>query len=301
MQKKLPAGVWPAMFTCLDEDGRPSQRDIEKLVALFVEQGVGGLYVLGSTGSGPALDVATRKAVAELTVKAAAGRLPVMLHVGAVAPRDAVTLARHGADIGVDAISSVPAIYYPMDANIMFSYYRLVAGATDLPFFPYHFAVQALPPVQEYVRRLLELPNIAGMKITDINLYTLQMIRAYSQEKLTLYSGADELVIPAAAAGAHGAIGSTYNFWAPAVMKMRQAFCEGQVEQGRRFMMVLGKVISRLLADYGSFYPFMRRVMKLKYDIEIGPSQASMGLVAGSLDDKAVLEMFDAVNDAAGI
>lgn len=301
MSKQIPAGVWPAMLTCLDDDGRPSQANIEKLVELFVQQKVGGLFVLGSTGSGPALDVATRKEVAKITIKAVAGRLPVMLHVGTVAPKHAIELAKHGQDVGADAISTVPAIYYPMDANIMFAYYKAVAGATNLPFFPYHFAVSALPPVQEYVRRLLELPNIQGMKVTDINLYTLQMIRAYSQDKLTLYSGADELVIPAAAAGAHGAIGSTYNFWHPAVSKARQAFMNGQFEQGQQFMMALGRVISRLLADYGSFYPFMRKVMKLKYDVEIGPSQASMGMVTGNMDDKTAMELFEEVNQAAGL
>jgi N-acetylneuraminate lyase len=301
MAKQIQGGVWPAVLTCLDDKFQPCEKNITKIVELFVSQKVGGLFVLGSTGQGPALNQATRQRVAELTLKANAGRLPVMVHVGAVSPHEAADLARHAADHGADAISSVAPIYFGAPADVLFAHYHHIASATRLPFYPYHFNAANLPPIREYVQRLLEIPNIAGMKVTDQNLYTLELILAFSQGKLTIFSGADELVIPAAAAGAHGAIGSTYNLFAPAVIAMRQRFLKGEVEAARHFMLTFARVIHAMIVDYGAFQPMIRMAMRLKYDVEIGASATSLGLVDRKLDEGKLLALVDEVNHAAGL
>jgi N-acetylneuraminate lyase len=128
-------GVWPAMLTPLDESGEPSPEAIDRLVELFVKQGLDGLYILGSTGQWPLLTVTQRRRVAEHVVTAAAGRIPVMVHVGAVATADAVALARHAAEIGADAVSAVAPIYYPAGADVTFEHYRRIGAAGGLPLY----------------------------------------------------------------------------------------------------------------------------------------------------------------------
>src|SRR5262245_43067484 len=105
-------GIWPALLTPLTDSGDVNLGEIDKLIDLFVRQEMGGVYVLGSTGQWPLLHPEQRRVAAERIVKAAAGRLPVMVHVGAVATDDAIALARHAARIGADAVSAVAPIYY---------------------------------------------------------------------------------------------------------------------------------------------------------------------------------------------
>ena len=93
----ITGGVWPAVFSALNDDGEPNLEAMDQLVELFNEQQLDGLYLLGSTGQGPALSVASRKKIAERVVKTNAGRLPVIVHVGAVSTDDAIALARHAA------------------------------------------------------------------------------------------------------------------------------------------------------------------------------------------------------------
>ncbi len=100
--KKLFRGVWPAMLTPLTETGEIAHGELEKLVELLVRQGLGGLYMLGSTGQWPLLSLDQRQAVAEGVVKTAAGRIPIIVHVGALTTDDAVALARHAARIDAD-------------------------------------------------------------------------------------------------------------------------------------------------------------------------------------------------------
>src|SRR5262249_14231062 len=239
-------GIWPAMLTPLDPAGEPDQSQVEKLVDLFVRQGLGGLYVLGSTGQWPLLSVGQRMAVAERVVRTAGGRIPVMVHVGAVATEDAVTLARHAAKIGADAVSTVTPIYYSASADVVFEHYRRIGAATDLPLFVYHLSSvnqMNLDP-REYAERLLDLPHIGGMKITDRDLYLFGLIHTYTSGRLHLFSGADEVMCQAALSGAVGAIGTFYNVWGPVCQDARQAFVSGSFEAGRRFMLTFQNAIA---------------------------------------------------------
>src|SRR5262245_21845569 len=258
-------GIWPAMLTPLDPAGEPDLSQIEKLIDLFVRQGLDGVYVLGSTGQWPLLHSEQRRDVAACVVKAAAGRLPVMVHVGAVATEDAVGLARHAAEVGADAISAVTPIYYPPSPDVLFEHYRRIGSASDLPLFVYHLYVvnqTALDP-RDYAERLLKLPNIEGMKITDRDLYTFGLLHAYTGGRLTLFSGADEVMCQAALSGAVGAIGTFYNLWGPSCQKARQAFVDGSFETGRRFMLAFQKAIAQVLRSQ-SIWSFLRAAMRLK-------------------------------------
>src|SRR5437764_14219561 len=127
------ADVWPAMLTPLTEEGKPAFGALEQLTDLFVRQGLGGLYLVGSTGQWPLFTTEERCAIAECVVGAAAGRIPVMVHVGAVATADAVALARHTEHIGAAAVPSVAPIYYSHSAAVLFEHYHAIRTATRRP------------------------------------------------------------------------------------------------------------------------------------------------------------------------
>lgn len=292
--------VWPAVLTPLDNSGTPRLDLLDRMVGVFADQKLGGLYVLGSTGQGILLSIDDRRRVAERVVEAAAGRIPVMIHVGAVATADAILLARHAAEVGADAISAVPPIYYPSSFDGVIEHYRRVGSATDLPFFPYHasFLAQTLPPARQYAERLIELPNIAGMKFTDHNMYVLGLLSNYAGEGFKILSGADELMCQAAVSGAKGAIGSFYNVFGPTCQKVRQSFVEGNVARGRRFMLAFGKLIDTVLTS-GSMWGFQRTAMQLKYDIDIGMPRAPLGIAEQTWSRDEVQRLIDELEGAA--
>lgn len=272
-------GLWPAMLTPLDDAGQPALGETEKLVELFVTQKLDGIYLLGSTGQGPLLSVSQREAVAECVVRTAAGRIPVMVHVGAIATEDSVTLARHASRIGADAISSVGPIYYRAGVDAVFEHYRQIGAAGELPFFVYHLSIVNTLSLggREYVDRLLGLPNIAGMKYTERDLYQLGLICAYAGDRLHIFSGADELLCQAAMSGACGAIGTFYNLWGPACRKARAAFAGGSVAAGSAFMRNFQVVLDEILSSQAT-WTFLRSAMRIKHGIEIGPCRSPLGV-----------------------
>jgi N-acetylneuraminate lyase len=263
----------------MGEAGAPNLAAIEQLVELFAGQGLDGIYVTGSTGQWPLLMLDERRLIAETAVRAAAGRLPVMIHVGANATEDAVALARHAAEIGADALSAVGPTYYGHSTETVFAHYRAIGGATSLPFFVYHLmgVSQSVGDPAAYVARLLELPNIAGMKYTERDLYTLGVLNHHAQGRLTFFSGADEVVCQAVLSGAHGAIGTFYNLWGAEVRRARNAVLDGDVVGGSKFMLAFQTVIAQVL-ESGSIWSFLRAAMIRKHGIDVGRPRAPLGV-----------------------
>jgi N-acetylneuraminate lyase len=270
------------------------------LTELFVREGLDGLYVTGSTGQWPLLTFAERCAIAGCVVKSAKGRIPIMIHVGAASTEEAVALARHAKKVGADAVSAVTPTYYSHSADVVFSHYRAIGAAAELPLFVYHLSQvnQLTLNPQEYVGRLLELPNIAGMKITDRDLYLFGLMHAHAGDHLQLFSGADEVMCHAVLCGAVGAIGTFYNLWGPACRKAHQAMVAGDVAGSTAFMLRFQQAIAAVLQS-GSIWTFLRQAMRMKYDLDIGMPRPPLGTADKPWTDEEVRRVIALVDDSA--
>lgn len=299
----IKGGIWPAVCSALNEDGELNPQMQDKLIELFIDQQLGGLYLLGSTGQGPALSIETRKQITAHVIKANAGRLPVVVHVGAVSTDDAVDLARHAADCGADGISSVPPIYYGADVELTFEHFRRVASATDRPFLIYHasFLGMAAPPPKEYARRVEEVPHVVGMKITDPQVHTFTLMRKHLDDRIILFSGFDEILCQSVCSGADGAIGTWINVFGPAFKKVDEEFRKGNIDLGQRFTTAFSDLSEWAIFDRRARYqPFMRRVMQIKYDIDVGRGRTSMENDLVTIDDADVHRFIDLIDGCAG-
>ena len=101
-------GLIAATYTPFREDGSVNLDLIPAMIDYMIESGVSGFYVCGSTGEGESMSVEERKQVAQASVSATKGRLPVVVQVGHNSVESACELARHAAEVGADAISTLP-------------------------------------------------------------------------------------------------------------------------------------------------------------------------------------------------
>ncbi len=290
-------GLWPALVTPFGANGKPDIAVVERLVDQFARDGLDGLYVTGSTGQWPLLTLPERQDIVAAAVRASAGRLPIMAHVGAVTTEDAVTLAKHAAKVGADAVSTVAPIYYPASADVVFEHYRCVGAATDLPLFVYHIdiAQKLSADPRQYTERLVALPNIAGLKMTSLDLYLFGLIRAYGGDRLQLFSGADEVLCHAVVSGSIGAIGTFYNLWGKSCKAAWMAMRAGKIDVARAFTLRFQTAIARVLAA-GSTWTFLRQAMQQKYRIDIGMPRPPLGSQDKPWSDAEVAEIIALVD-----
>jgi len=246
------------MITPFSEDGTVNLAAVAPLVDYFVEAGVKGLYLCGSTGSGIAMSSAERMSVVEAANKAAGGRVPLIVMVGACPVDEAVGLAIHAKENGASAISStVPGAYAWLrdekvkpDLSAAIEYFKTVAAATDLPFWPYWLGGSLAASAPEFLKAMAEVPNFKGMKYTTPDMYTFQQIRFLALKEgkpLNLVTGCDEMYICGQVMKADGGIGSTYNLMPKLFAKLHDTFRQGDTAGAMELQEQINQVIALLI------------------------------------------------------
>lgn len=292
MKSNKIGGLWPAMFTPVDEAGNPAMHELEKLVQLFLKQKLDGLYILGSTGQGFLFTEKQRIEVARRVLEIAQGEIPVIVQVGALNTNESVRLAKAAQRDGAYAVSSVGPIYYEVSPDKIFAHYNAIGSAVDIPFFPYHIGNKSIfhGNARDYIKQILDLPNIQGMKLTTQNLYEVSLIHNFSEGKLVLFSGADELLCQASLCGTVGAIGSYFNLWGEECKYAREEFTKGNFELGSRFMLTFQDIIFHTIPR---IWPFFRKAMQMKYSIDIGNINPPLGLKGEEWNEQEVIQILD--------
>jgi N-acetylneuraminate lyase len=233
------------------------------LVDYFVEHGVSGLYVCGSTGEGLLQTEEERMTVAETVVRASNGRTPVIVHVGAPATFMAERLAAHAAEIGADAVASIPPLYYIVGRKEVGAYYRRLKAAADLPLYFYNIPdLLNISLDSELARSLYEDGTIQGMKYTHHDILTFRGIVESCANGLNVLSGPDEHLLNFLVMGAHGGIGTTYNCMPKLYVDIYQAWVSGDIALAQELQYQANRIIT-LLAKYGMI-PAVKAVMQLK-------------------------------------
>jgi dihydrodipicolinate synthase/N-acetylneuraminate lyase len=161
-------GVLLPIITPFDEKVRVDEQMMRRLVDFHIKAGVQGLFVLGSTGQGPAMTLEERKDTAAIALDQAKGRVPVVIHVGTADAGSAVALAEHAAEHRADAVAIVPPYYYSDHTEYeIIAHYRAVAQAVSLPIFIYEnpkYSGISVPPALA-VRMKQQVPTLKGIKV----------------------------------------------------------------------------------------------------------------------------------------
>ncbi|HIE51288.1 MAG TPA: hypothetical protein EYP85_05980 [Armatimonadetes bacterium] len=285
-------GILPALFTPFDDEGEVSPQRLRQLTAFVLEQGVHGLFICGSTGEGVLLSPQEREQVAEIVLTEVAGQVPVIVHVGAVATRDAVRLAKHAARLGAEAVSSVPPFFFQVDEQAMVEHYRLIGQATDLPLYMYYYpALTGITLHPGLLDALLTVPHLVGLKFTDPDLYVMRNLIDLSGGRLEVLSGFDEMCLPAQIMGAVGAVGSTYNFLAPLFLKLYAAYRAGDWTTAQRCQFRANGFI-RIMERYRGL-PAAKELMQL-LGVPCGPVRRPLRPLTGEERQAFLAEMEEA-------
>jgi dihydrodipicolinate synthase/N-acetylneuraminate lyase len=161
-------GVLLPIITPFDDKVRIDEQILRQLVDFHIGAGVQGLFVLGSTGQGPAMTVEERKQAAAIALDQARSRVPVIIHVGTADAGTTVALAEHAAANKADAVAIVPPYYYSDHTEYeIIAHYKAVAKAVPLPIFiyenPKYSGISVPPPFA--VRMKEQVPTLKGIKV----------------------------------------------------------------------------------------------------------------------------------------
>jgi N-acetylneuraminate lyase len=242
---------------------------VERLLAHKVTS----LFVCGTTGESASLKTPERMATLDAFIAAAAGRIPVVAHVGHAALADARELAEHAQRVGAAAIAALPPFYFkPASVDeLVACMVDIAAAAPALPFYYYHIphlSGVALDMVAFLRQAAGRIPNLAGIKYTAPTLYEFQCCAALDGGRFNMVFGVDEMLLSGLAAGAQGAVGSTYNLAAPLYHEVMAHFAAGKHAEAQRLQLLSARMVE-VVRKYRPL-PALKSMMKL-VGVDCGP------------------------------
>lgn len=251
LKTKLRGGVSPAMATPLVAGTHTvNTAVVPQLADFLIGAGVKGLFVGGTTGEGTQLDDDQRRTLHEAAVPAAAGRVPVLLHVGAQRTDAAVALTRHAAGLRPDALVAMTPTFYGMSDDALARYFAAIAAAApDVPLFLYdipQFAVNGISPAL-LARLAGEIPSLAGLKTSRVDIQIVRQLIDALPPHLILLAGNESAALGSLALGADGLISGLSTAIPEPFVALTRAAAAGDLDEARAWQ----RCINRLLAVLG--------------------------------------------------
>ena len=280
-------GIIPAFYACYDAEGAISPKTVRELTQYFIDKGVKGLYVGGSSGECIYQSVEERKVVLENVMAVAKGKLTIIAHVACNNTADSRVLAAHAESLGVDAIASIPPIYFRLPDRAIAKYWNDISDAApNTDFIIYNIPQLAGVALNiPLLKEMLKNPRVIGVKNSSMPVQDIQM---WKDEGAIVFNGPDEQLLSGLAAGAIGGIGGTYGAMPELFLKIRELFLEGKMEQAREIQNECCRIIYKLCSAKGNMYGVIKAVLVKQG----GPDCGGVRLPLAALEpgDEAVVE-----------
>ena len=291
-------GIIPAFYACYDAEGKINPEGVRALTRWFIAQGVKGLYVGGSSGECIYQSKEDRKIVLENVMAEAKGKLTIIAHVACNNTADSQELARHAESLGVDAIASIPPIYFHLPPYGIAQYWNdISAAAPNTDFIIYNIPQLAgvalsIPLLQEMKKN----PRVIGVKNSSMPTQDIQMWKDEGGADFVVMNGPDEQFISGLAMGATGGIGGTYAVMPELFLKVYDLYQAGEMKLAAEIQNEICRIIYKMCSAHGNLYAVMKAILK-KHGMDIGSVRKPLPALIDS--DLAVVDEASTMIDAA--
>lgn len=252
MGKEL-RGIIPAVVTPFTTDERVDEASFRKVLNALIDQGIHGLFPVGTGGEFFALTRDEKERLMAVAVEEAAGRVFVMPNVGAITTAESVALARHAEAVGSDAVSVVTPFFLKPSQEELFEHYRAICVAVTIPVLAYNIPERTggvALSVATVSRLAREIPNFAGIKDSTGDLANAAELVQGCPTGFRVFMGRDTLIYGALLYGCVGAVAATANVAPVLAVEIYKAVGAGDLPKARELQAKLAPV--RKLFSVGS-------------------------------------------------
>ena len=283
-------GIIPAFYACYDDEGNVSPERVRALTQYFIDKGVKGVYVNGSSGECIYQGVEERKVIIENVMAVAKGKLTVINHVACNNTKDSVELAKHSESVGVDAIASIPPIYFRLPEYSIAAYWNAISeAAPNTDFVIYNIPQLAGTALtMSLFAEMMKNPRVVAVKNSSMPTQDIQMFKAAAGEDYVIFNGPDEQFMSGRVIGAEGAIGGTYGVMPELFLKLNEHVIAGEMEKARELQYAVNEIIYKMCSAHGNMYGVIKAMLKINEGLELGGVREPLPALIES--DMAIVE-----------
>ena len=254
-------GIIPAFYACYDANGAINPAAVREMTQWFIDQGVQGLYVGGSSGECIYQSKEDRKITLENVMAVAKGKLTIIAHVACNNTADSQELAAHAESLGVDAIAAIPPIYFKLPPYAIAKYWNdISAAAPNTDFVIYNIPQLAgVALTIPLLKEMLKNPRVIGVKNSSPATQDIQM---FADEGCIVFNGPDEQLISGLVMGAIGGIGGTYGAMPKLYVKLYELVKAGDLATALEIQNDCCRIIYKLCSGHGNMYGMIKESLR---------------------------------------
>jgi 4-hydroxy-tetrahydrodipicolinate synthase len=233
-------GVFPAVTTKLKDDGSLDTEAIKAGLNRLIDNGVGGVVMMGMVGENAQLTPDEKRTVLKIAVETVGGRVPIVSGLAETNTGSAIQFAKDAEIIGVQGLMVFPGLTYKSDDRETVEFYRAIARATKLGIMIYNnprgYGVDMRPDLLE---QLKGEANIVAVKEESYD--TTRVTDLYNQfgDRFLVFCGVDDLVLESAALGVTGWVSGMANAVPKESVELLNLAVSGDFEKARKLYRVL--------------------------------------------------------------
>ena len=248
-KKTVFTGAATAIITPLNESGIDYAR-FGAMIDWQIAEGIDAIVAVGTTGEGSTLTDEEHREAIRFCVERVGGRVPVIAGTGSNDTSYAVELSRYAAEVGADAMLLVTPYYNKATQKGMAASFLAVADAIDKPCILYNVpgrtGCNLLPAT---AAALAEHPNIVAIKEASGNISQIAELAALVGDKMDIYSGNDDQIVPVLSLGGKGVISVLSNILPAETSAMCHKFLAGDVAGARDLQLKYLDLVNALFCE----------------------------------------------------
>ena len=229
--KNMPIfqGVATALITPMNENG-VDYPALKKLIEWQIQEGIDALVICGTTGESSTLTDEEHREVLRVALEVADGRVPMIAGTGSNDTAYAIELTRYACEIGYDAMLVVTPYYNKTTQNGLVAMFSAIADASTKPLILYNVPSRTGVNIEPATyAKLADHPMISAIKEASGNISKIVQTAALVGDKLDIYSGNDDQIVPIMACGGKGVISVLSNVVPKATVELCRKFFDGDV------------------------------------------------------------------------
>ena len=249
MKNTIFTGAATAIITPMTENGVDYEA-YGRLIDWQIEEGIDAIVAAGTTGEGSTLTDAEHREVLRYTVERVNHRVPVIAGTGSNDIAYAIDLTRFACEIGADAMLVVTPYYNKATQKGLIRSFTAIADASTKPIILYNVPSRTgcnLTP--ESCAVLAEHPNICAIKEASGNISQIAKLASLVGDKMDIYSGNDDQIVPLLSLGGKGVISVLSNLLPAETSKMCHLYLEGKVQESAKMQLEYIDLIDALFCE----------------------------------------------------
>jgi len=227
---------------------------LETNVEYYIENGVHGVIVGGSTGEFASLSLQEHKKIIRTVVDKVDGRVPVIAGTGACSTRRVIELTKYSEDVGADGCMIIPPFYTKPDEEELYKHFEKIAETVDFPIMLYNNPWTSKVDMQpDFIAKLAEIDNIRYVKESSGDITRVWKIINITEGKMTVFCGADNLALESFLMGAKGWACVAANMFPKHTSRLYELACkEKHIKEARSLYFQLLPLLN-FLEETGKF------------------------------------------------